>query len=353
MNPLIQFPGLVDVHVHLRDPGQTHKEDFYTGTSAALAGGITTVFDMPNNLEPIFSIQKLKEKKQIAQRKAVCDFGLYFGTDGRNIDEFNKVAHMVIGLKVYLNTTTGKYDLTDDNLIEKIFQKWPKTKVIVVHAEGDKIDLAIKLSQIYNNRIHITHISKREDLEKILIAKEGLNISCDVTLHHLFLTEEDLPRLKGFGWVKPPLATKQDQAFLWENIAGIDCIASDHAPHTTQEKESQNPPFGIPGLETMLPLLMTAVHQGKLTFEDVIRLTNRNPQKIFDFEQSPDTYIEVDTVEKYIIENKNLMTKCAFSPYNGREVFGRVKNVYIRGTKVYENGKILVSPGFGKNVLIK
>lgn len=350
-NNLLRLPGLIDIHVHLRDPGHTYKEDFSSGTSAALAGGITVVFDMPNNLEPIFSAQKLEEKKQIARSKALCDWGLYFGSDGNNIEKFKKVSEKAVGLKIYLNTTTGKYNITDDSLTEKIFQKWPKTKVIVVHAENNKIDLAIKLSKIYNNQIHITHISRREDLEKILTAKKrGLNITCDVTPHHLFLTRDDLPNLKGFGAVKPPLSTKEDQTFLWENITGIDCIASDHAPHTIAEKESHNPPFGIPGLETMLPLLMTAVHEGRLTLEDVIRLTNINPQKIFGIKQAEDTYIEVDTAEKYIIENKNLMTKCAFSPYNGRKVFGRVKKVYIRGTKVYENGKILVSPGFGQDV---
>lgn len=354
MNPLIKLPGPIDIHVHLRDPGQTHKEDFYTGTSAALAGGITAVFDMPNNIEPIFSSQKLEEKRQIARSKAVCDFGLYFGTDGKNIDEFGRVADKAVGLKIYLNMTTGKLLIDDHELIERIFKGWPENKVIVVHAQGDKIDLAIRLSKTYNNKVHITHVSRREDLEKILAArKQKLNITCDVTPHHLFLTKEDLITLKGYGQVKPPLSTREDQAFLWENIAGIDCIASDHAPHTTQEKESQNPPFGIPGLETMLPLLMTAVRDGRLTIDDIIRLTNINPQKIFNFKQPDNTYIEIDTENKYVIDNKNLKTKCAWSPFAGWEVYGKVKRVFIRGVKVFEEGKILTHLGFGKNILIK
>ncbi|MFH1781989.1 MAG: amidohydrolase family protein [Patescibacteria group bacterium] len=350
-NNFLKIPGLIDIHVHLRDPGQTYKEDFSTGTSAALAGGITALFDMPNNPEPIFSSKKLEEKKQIARSKAVCDWGLYFGSDGNNTEEFNKASEKTVGLKIYLNATTGKYNIRDGKLIEKIFQKWPKTKVIVVHAEGDKIDLAINLCRIYNSQIHITHISRKEDLEKILAAKkQKLNITCDITPHHLFLTKEDLIALKGYGQVKPPLPTREDQTFLWENIAGIDCIASDHAPHTIAEKESQNPPFGIPGLETMLPLLMIAVRDGRLTIDDIIRLTNINPQKIFNFRQSDNTCIEIDTGNKYVIDNNNLKTKCAWSPFAGWEVYGKVKRVFIRGVKVFEDGEVLTRPGFGQDV---
>lgn len=351
MSNIIRLPGLIDIHVHLRDPGQTHKEDFYTGTCAALAGGITTVFDMPNNLEPIFTYNKLLEKIRIGNQKAVCDWGLYFGTDGKNTEEFEKVEKLVIGLKIYLNQTTGQLLIEDDDLIENIFQKWIKDKVIVVHAEGEKIKLAINLARKYKSKLHITHISRKEDLIEVITAKkEGLAISCDAAPHYLFLTENDGYKLGGFGSVKPYLATKEDQNFLWENIKYIDCFATDHAPHCRDEKKGDFPPSGVPGLETMLPLLLTAVGGKRLTLDDVIRLTNSNPQKIFGIKQDENTYIEADLDEKYKIENKNLKTKCGWSPFDGWEGTGKVKRVFIRGTKVLEDGEILVPLGFGRNI---
>lgn len=352
MSSILSFPGLIDIHVHLRDPGQTHKEDFFTGTCAALAGGVTTVFDMPNNIEPIFSYDKLIEKMKIVSQKAVCDFGLYFGTDGNNIDQFSKAENLVIGLKIFLNLTTGKYVVEDERLVEQVFDNWPKDKVIVVHAEGEKIDLAIDLCRKYKNKLHITHISTKKDLDKIIYAKaEKLNLTCDVSVNHLFLTQKDLPYLDGFGVVKPPISSQENVDYLWDNLKFVDCIATDHAPHTKNEKKLFDPPTGTPGLETMLPLLLTAVKQKRLVLADIIRLTNTNPQKIFGFKQDENTYVEVDTEEKYVIKNENLKTKCGWSPFQGWKVKGRVKNVYIRGTKVYSEGKILAEPGFGKNIL--
>ena len=352
MSKFLRLPGLIDIHVHLRDPGQTYKEDFYSGTCAALAGGVTTVFDMPNNLEPIFTTEKMNEKMEIAKTKAVCDFGLYFGTDGRNTDEFSKVQKLVAGLKIYLNLTTGKYLVDDEKLVEKVFQTWPTDKVIIVHAEGEKIDLAIDLCRKYKNKLHITHISTKKDLDKITNAKaEKLNLTCDVSVNHLFLNQKDLPYLNGFGVVKPPISSQENVDYLWDNLKFVDCIATDHAPHTTEEKKSFDPPTGTPGLETMLPLLLTAVSKNRISLDDIVRLTNTNPQRIFDFKQEENTYIEVNMEEKYIINNEALKTKCGWSPYQGWKFTGRVKNVFIRGKKVFSDGKVLVSSGYGKNIL--
>lgn len=352
MSKLIRLPGLIDIHVHLRDPGETHKEDFYTGTSAALAGGVTTVFDMPNNLRPIFTYEKLAEKIKIASDKAVCDYGFYFGTDGKNTEEFDKVKDLVIGLKVYLNLTTGKLLIENDKLVEDIFKIWQKNKVIIVHAEREKVDLSLKLASKYGNKIHITHVAMKEDLEKIITAKkENLNITCDTTPNFLFLTNEEAKKLGNFGLIKPSIGTQTDQDYLWEKLKYIDCIATDHSPHTIDEKKANNLPTGIPGLETTLPLLLNAVKDKKITIEEIIRLTNTNPQKIFGIKQDNETFIEVDLDEKYKIENKNLKTKCGWSPFDGWEVYGKVKRTFIRGVKVYENGKVLVNPGFGQNVI--
>lgn len=352
MNKLVRFPGLIDIHVHLRDPGQTHKEDFFTGTKAALAGGVTTVFDMPNNNDPILTEKLLSEKNEIAKQKALCDYGLYFGTDGKNINEFEKVANEVIGLKIYLNMTTGGLLIGDVWLIDKIFKYWPKNKIIVVHAENEMIDFALDLCRKHGNRLHVTHISKRNDLEKIIDVKRlNLPVTCDVTPHHLFLTDKDGKYLNGLVQVKPELQSQSDVDYLWDNLSKIDCIASDHAPHTSEEKKAFDPPSGLPGLDTMLPLLYTAVRQKRLSITDLIRLTNTNPQKIFGYKQDKNTFVELDPKEEYQIENKNLLTKCGWSPFEGWNVYGKVKRVYIRGQNVYEEGKVLVDRGFGRNIM--
>lgn len=348
---LLRLPGLIDIHVHLRDPGQTHKEDFYSGTCAALAGGITTLFDMPNNIEPVFSEKVLDEKLLIATKKAVCDYALYIGSDGKNIGEFEKIKNKVIGLKIYLNLTTGKYLLDNTDLLGKVFYYWPKDKVIVVHAQGEKIELALKLAGKYQNKIHVTHISTASDLDLIKKYKQAnKNISCDVTPHHLFLTKDDEINLKNYAKMKPPLSSRENMQYLWKNLKYIDCICSDHAPHTKSEKQLAGEPYGVPGLETMLPLLLTAIKQKKLTIDHIVRMTNINPQKIFYFTQDKNTYTEVDTEEKYKIKNNQLKTKCGWSPFDGWKVQGKVKTVFIRNTKVYHDGDILVNPGFGKVV---
>lgn len=352
MSNIIHLPGLIDIHVHFRDPGEINKEDFYTGTSAALSSGVTTIFDMPNNKKPIFSAKALDEKNQIAQKKAVGNWGLYFGTNGRNENEFKKVQDKVVGLKIYLNVTTGNLFIKSESLLEKVVYSWPKEKVIVFHAEGKSIDLAINLCRRYRNKIHITHVSTGYDLEKILSAKgEGINISCDVTPHHLFLTKDQKELSAGFYKVKPPLSSKEDVNYLWQNLDKIDCIASDHAPHTIVEKQSDNPPSGLPGVETMLSLLLTAIRHKRLTIDSLIRLTNINPQKIFGFKQTSDTYVEVDIEEKYNIDNNNLFTKCAWTPYDDWQVYGKVKKVYIKGKKAFEDKRVLVKKGFGQNIL--
>jgi len=352
MSKTLHLPGLIDIHVHFRDPGQTHKEDFFTGSSAALAGGVTTAFDMPNNQEPILTYEKLLEKLEIAKQKAVCDFGLYFGTDGKNTDQFERAIDKVIGLKVYLGVATGKLVLEDKELVKRVFGNWPKNRVIIVHAEGEKVDLAINLGAKLGNKIHITHVATKTDLEKIIEAKKNkCNVTCDTTPHYLFLTNNYLTRNPGFGQVKPPLATKNDQDYLWDHLSDIDCLATDHAPHTTSEKQSASPPSGMPGLETMLPLLLNAIKQGRISTEEVIRLTSTNPQKIFDYKQDKETYVEVDPDEEWVIENKNLKTKCGWSPFERWKVRGKVKKVYIRGVEAFIEGSILVKPGFGKNIL--
>jgi dihydroorotase-like cyclic amidohydrolase len=348
---MLRLPGLIDPHVHLRDPGQTEKEDFYTGTSTALAGGYTTLLDMPNNATPITSLERLQEKIQIAKEKIVCDIGFHFGSLGDNIAEFQKVKDLTTGLKIFLNHTTGNFVLSEEKL-EQIFTSWPKEKVILFHAEEEKIDLVIRILKKYPRPVHICHTSSRSELERVMQAKEQhLPITCGVTPHHLFLTDEDAGHLEGFGKMKPTLKTRKDVDFLWSHLKAIDCIESDHAPHTLEEKKSDNPQFGVPGLETTLPLLATAMHDHRITIEEIVEKCHTNPAKIFNIPTDSNTYIEVDEKEKYEIRNEELFTKCKWSPFNGWKVYGKVKKVTLRGEVVFENGKVQTTPGTGKVIL--
>lgn len=344
----MKLPGLIDPHVHLRDPGQIEKEDFYSGSQAALAGGYTTIIDMPNNLVPVTTLERLEEKISIAKDKILCDVGFHFGSLGDNLNEFEKAKNLTIGLKLFLNETTGNFLLNEDRLLE-IFKFWPQNKVILFHAEEEKIDLVISILKKHPRPVHICHISTQSELERIMTSKkQNLPLTCGVTPHHLFLTENDASHLGGFGIMKPFLKSQKNVDFLWRNLKAIDCIESDHAPHSLEEKQLENPPFGIPGLETTLPLLITAMHEGKITLDQIIEKCHSNPARIFNLSTDKNTLVEIDLTEKYEIKNENLFTKCKWSPFNGWKVYGKVRRVFIRGNIVFEDGRVHANPGSGK-----
>ncbi len=351
MSDIITLPGLIDPHVHLRDPWQLQKEDFYTGTSAALAGGYTAIIDMPNNEEHIVSEALLDKKIASAKSKIVCDVGFHFGSLGNNEDEFPKVAGKAVGLKLFITLTTNMADrraLSDINELERIAKAWPADKPLLFHAEDDTVKLGIETVRRTNHKAHFCHISSQQELAPILEAKrEGLPISCGVCPHHLFLTQEDVEKLGPYGIMKPSLKSKKDQDFLWQNMDAIDVIESDHAPHTKAEKDSDNPPPGVPGLETTLSLMLTAEAEGRLTREQLIERLHTNPARIFNITTEKNTHIEV-LMEEYEIRNEDLLTKCGWSPYAGRRVIGKVTKTVLRGETVFQDGKVLAKPGSGR-----
>ena len=351
---LLRLPGMIDVHVHFRDPGATYKEDFFTGTSAALAGGVTMILDMPNNPLPTISNSALQQKEKIAKAKAVCDYGFVFGASQfDNTQEFKKVIPKVAALKVYMDQTTGTLLIENLKLLEKIFAKWESDKPIMVHAEAGTLAKAITLAYLYKRHLHCCHVSLQEEVELIKRAKEqGIKVTAEVTPHHLFLTDKDQKKLGPFGIMKPPLRSKGDVDALWRGIKKgvIDIVATDHAPHTKEEKEAGKPVFGVPGLETALPLLLNSVYEKRLNLDEVVKLYHDNPRKIFSLPKQPNTFIEVDLDNKWKIQNKNLQTKCGWSPFAGWKVYGKVASVVIRGKTVYKDGKIFSEPGNGRNV---
>lgn len=346
MTKIITLPGLIDIHTHMRTPGQTHKEDFYTGTLAALNGGFTTVIDMPNNTIPITTKKLLDEKIDIAMKQAVCAVGFHFGSLGNNLEEFQKVGKRAFGLKLYLNQTTGGFIIGKKEL-EKIYEAWQSPQPILLHAEEDVLDKVFEIVKITKKKTHICHVSSKAELLKIAMAKEkGLPVTCGVTPHHLFLTNEDEKRLGPYSKMKPYLKNSKDVNFLWDNFQYIDVIESDHAPHTIEEKE-KDAPFGVPGLDTTLPLLLTAVNERRLSVDEIVQLTHTNPSLIFNIPTEKKTSVEV-LMEEYILSKKDLKTKAGWSPFEGRRVIGKVIKVIIHGQVFSENGQLQMPMGSGK-----
>lgn len=339
----IKLPGLIDIHTHLRTPGQSHKEDFYTGTLAAINGGFTTIIDMPNNVIPITSKKLLMNKIKIAKKSIVADVGFHFGSLGDNLTEFNKVKKYVFGLKLYLNQTTGNFIIGKEELI-KIFSNWVSNQPILLHAEEDVLDMVFDLIKIHKIKIHICHVSSKIELLKILKAKEkGLSVTCGVTPHHLYLDNSYEKRLGPFAKMKPFLKNKSDIKFLWDHIDDIDIIESDHAPHTILEKNS-DAPYGVPGLDTTLPLLLGSLIDDKISVKDIERLCYKNPSIIFNIPVNKTTYIEVK-LGSYKLSKKHLRTKSGWSPFEGMQMGGKVERVFIRGNEVFANGEIIARKG--------
>ena len=356
---MIRLPGLIDPHVHVREPGQTHKEDWDTATQAALAGGVTTILAMPNTRPPIFDESTLELALDAARQKARCDYAQFVGAGPDNADVVPLLAPRAAGLKMYLDSTFGELRLDDMTLWLPHFQQYPKEYPIVLHSESRTMAAGILFAAIYDRPVHIAHISLKEEILLIKAAKErGIQVTCEVCPHHLFLTTDSpLPTGEGLGVrasgrkeVRPRLATQSDVDALWANLDVIDCFATDHAPHTLEEKDSDNPPPGFPGLETLLPLLMTAVSENRLTIDDILHKSVINPRRIFHIPEQPETWIDVDENAEYEIRAADQFSRCGWTPFEGWKVRGKVRKVVLRGRTAFEDGKVLVEGGYGKSI---
>ena len=355
---MIKLPGLIDPHVHVREPGQTHKEDWDTVTQAALAGGVTTILAMPNTKPPIFDESTLNLALDAAKKKARCDYGQYVGAGPDNANILPGLADKAAGLKMYLDSTFGELRLDDMTLWMPHFINFPKSAPIVLHSESRTMAAGILFAAVYDRPVHIAHISLKEEVLLIKAAKErGIKVTCEVCPHHLFLTapshnSEGIGG--GLGWgrkeVRPRLATQEDVDALWANMDVIDCFATDHAPHTIEEKDSDNPPPGFPGLETLLPLLLNAVNEKRLTIDDIIQKSVINPRKIFSLPEPGETWIEVDETAEYEIKAADQFTKCNWTPFEGWKVKGKVRKVVLRGKVAFEDGKVLAKKGYGRSL---
>ena len=358
---LVALPALVDSHVHFRTPGHEYKEDWTTASQAALAGGVTTVLDMPNNKPAVIDEKSLLNKhelvkKQLAEVKIPLHYGLYFGATNDNFEEARKVKDKIKAIKLFMGSSTG--DLLVDK--KETQAKWFKLAneldlPIAVHAEDEEIinnqkskiknpsvsdhsglrpreaaikatTQAIELSKQYKTKLYILHLSTKEEVKLVKQAKkDNVKIYAEVTPHHLLLKEADYGRLGTKAQMNPPLRTQEDCKALWQGIQTgvIDTIGTDHAPHTLVEKNRAYPdsPSGIPGIETFLPLLLNAYNENKISLEKIVELTSTNPQKLFGLERNNDWVIVNLDLERYV-KNENLKTKCGWSPFAGKLLKG-------------------------------
>lgn len=361
---IITLPGLIDVHVHVREPGGEHKEDFETATAAALAGGITFIGVMPNTTPPIIDEQSLKMEQNLAQSKALCDYGLIVGatpTNAKQLANLVQSGEPIMALKMYCNNTFGSLCMSNSAQWVAHFSSWPESVPICVHAEGHTVATAINFAQIYNKKLHVCHVSSAEEILLIKHGKSmGVSVTCEVAPHHLFLNEQNY---RGpLAGVKPPLMSPEDQRALWDNMDVIDCFATDHAPHLLEEKLGPNSPPGFPGLETMLPLLLDEAtksssshgqtHGRRLTIQQIVDKLYTNPKRIFNIPDQADTSIEIDLSQKWTIgHDRPFFSRSNWSPFHGRTVRGRVIKVTIRGQVVFVDDKLLAEPGFGLDLI--
>jgi dihydroorotase (multifunctional complex type) len=387
------LPGLIDVHTHLRDLDLEHKEDFYSGTCAALAGGFTTVLDMPNTVPLTDSALRLQEKMAVASRRIVANTGFYTCLPAET-EELKQLKDLgAMGCKVYLNHPHTTLDVDDDNvLLHALHVLEDLDMILTVHAEDRHLieDLEAKfqvastsspcnrlkthppqaevkavqrvLSLIRGRRprLHFCHISTGKASSLISQAKtEGLSVTYEVTPHHLFLSEILLNKVGSLAFVDPPLRHSTTQCGLWHDLltGSIDVVASDHAPHSLKEKRHSDiwaVPSGFPGLETTLPLLLTMVTRGKLPLEHLVAVLARNPARIFrlggkgviaaGFDAD---LIVVDVDQEFIIDSSAFYSKAKYSPFDGMKVVGRPVQVFLRGNLVMDEGEILSKPGSG------
>jgi len=337
----IVIPGLIDCHVHFREPGLTHKEDFLSGSIAAAKGGITTILDMPNTLPPTITVTNLEEKRKLAQ-KSIVNYGFHFGSTFDNLSEI-KNAKNIASVKIFMNVSTGNLRIENPETVENIMKQ---TKLCTIHAEEENLTKAIEIAAKLNKKFYACHISSESEIKQI--RKNKKYVYCEVTPHHLFLTEKDKERLGKLADVKPSLKTEKDQESLWKALqAGIvDTIATDHAPHKKEEKLNEDR-SGLPGIETMLPLLLDAVNKNKLTLQQVTDLTSKNPAKIFRIKNKgmlkegydADLTIIDMNLEKEVKADQ-LLSKTKWSPFEGKVLKGWPITTIVNGNIIYDHENV-------------
>jgi dihydroorotase len=378
------LPAGIDLHVHFRDPGYIHKEDFSTGSQAAVFGGISCVFDMPNTQPPTTNAQALKEKRQIAGRKSYVDFGLYAAVSDENLGRITELSPLCNGFKIFLGSSTHSLQLSKQNLRVALLETNRTKKITLLHAEDEHclkihedkennlvdhlrcrsaeceetaIRTILNNTQNLSSPIHICHLSSYEGFE--MLRKRPSNISVGVTPHHLFFDVHSLNTKQTFYKVNPPIRSSFDRDTLWYGVNNklIDIFESDHAPHTEEEKNVtfNDAPSGLPGVETMYPLMLAAVKKEQITLDTLLALLCERPAQLVNV---PKGKIEVGRDADFIVVNmkkteaitaERLHSKCGWTSFEGFQ--GTFPSMmFIRGERVIDDRQMLVKQGFGTSV---
>ena len=385
----IILPGLIDVHVHLRDLELSYKEDFNTGTCAAAAGGFTTVLDMPNTQPPTNTPERLRKKILRAKDRVIVNVGFYaaFPKQFKQIVEMER--NGAIAFKVFLYHPITELDINCDDVLLKVFNCVKQlNRPVAVHAEEGEIvqrieeDLrksgksslnhhlkahsikrevnavqrVVKLAKQTGSHIHFCHISAASSIRHIKRLKP--HITCETTPHHIFLTKAVLRKCGSMALMNPPLRSRLNTTKLWHalNEEWIDILASDHAPHALQEKKNKNiwnVSPGIPGLETTLPLMLTQVNNGRMSWNRLIQILATKPAEIFQLNRgfiktgSVADLVIVDVNQEYKIDSSKFYSKAKYSPFDGQKVKGKPIKTFVSGRLVYDSGEIVSDPGSG------
>lgn len=386
------LPGLVDMHVHFREPGMEYKEDFVSGSTAAAAGGVTTVFDMPNTDPPASTGQALREKLERIAGRSCVDFGLYGVILQENLEEMQALASEgAIGFKLFMGETTGNNPPPNDGAIFAAFRRSAALGLVVgVHAENDPVLQRLKrelresgrtdpkahldsrpwfveaeavcraltLAEAAGNRLHIHHLSTRQGLEHVTRARRrGVPVSCEVLISHLLLDEGAYERYGNLIQLNPPIRPREHLESLWAalNRSQIDCVATDHAPHSLEEQNRSDVWEGVGGfigVETLLPLMLDCVSKGWISLERAVQVCSENPARLYglyprkgSLEVGADAdFVLVDSKASYLLSAENLHSKHPVTPYHGWSVRGRPVATYLRGRCIAREGKVLSPP---------
>lgn len=380
----ILIPGMIDDQVHFREPGLTHKGEIYTESKAAVAGGITSYMEMPNTKPPAVSLEELEKKYSIAQNKSLANYSFYIGATNDNLDELLKTDYSkVCGIKIFLGSSTGNLLVDNTKAIEQIFSQ--TNALIATHCEDDNIikknldritdeygfDLptyyhaiirndeacyasskfAVETAKKYNTRLHILHISTAKELSLFRndLPLSQKRITAEACIHHLWFTDEDYEKLGNKIKWNPAIKTQYDRDSLIDavNTDLIDIIATDHAPHTIEEKNKPllEAPSGGPLVQHALLALFDLYHQKKFTLETIIRKTSHNVADMFQIKNRG--YIKegyfadvvmIDLNKPTTVTKDNIFYKCGWSPFEGHTFSSSIEKTFVNGHLVYDNG---------------
>jgi len=377
------LPGCIDTQTHFREPGSTDTEDLHSGSRAAIAGGITGVFEMPNTNPPTSTKLEFQKKLDLAKNRMYCNYAFYFGATADNANELADLENLegCCGIKLFAGSSTGNLLVAEEKDIEKVFQS--SSKVVAVHSEDEQIlnknkklikngdvhshaiwrseECAIsstrrivKIAERYNKKAHILHITTKQEVD--FLSQYKGNITFEITPQHLTIYAPDCyDKLGTYAQMNPPLRDKSHYDRLWHGVKNNlnDTIGSDHAPHLkiNKDKEYPNSPSGMPGVQTLMPVMLNHVNDGKLSLSQLINLVCENPVKIFGIKNKGfikegfDADFTVVDMDKTIeIKNENIESKCGWSPFNGFKFKGTPTHTIIAGKIKMQDGKIIGEP---------